>query len=91
MIFGNLSFEDLYFLLLTSFSNIYVLPSQKHLWCVVQQTNVKLFPLKLSFDWLLVGELVSGWVGGGNRNTSLSRGVQDTVLKPYFASHLAEI
>lgn len=34
-----------------------------------------------------------GWrvSGGGVRNISLSPGVRDVVLKPYFASHLADI
>lgn len=37
----------------------------------------------MSFGW---------WVGGGGvRNISLSPGVRDAVLKPYFASHLADI
>lgn len=37
----------------------------------------------LSFGW---------WVGGGGvRNISLSPGVRDAVLKPYFVSHLADI
>lgn len=52
-----------------------------HLACFFSQSSV-------SPEFWMTG----GWVGGGGvRNISLSPSVRDAVLKPYFASHLADI